>query len=403
VTSDIPASSDVPASDKAPTSSNVTILEQDGRTIYLVGTAHVSAESVQEVKDLIEQVQPDVVCVELCAPRYKALTSESAWRELDIFKVIREGKTLFLLANLAIGAYQRRIGDELGVKPGSELLAAARKAEEVGARVELIDRDIHVTLKRTWANLGFWQKNKLLAAIIESLFAREKVSAAEIEELKQQVNLSDMVAALAKELPQVKEPLIDERDQYMLSGVERAGGQKVVVVVGAAHVPGMRAHFGKPVDRARLEALPPPSRLLRALNWLFPMAILLALVYGIYDRQGGSTEDLFIAWVLPTSLMCSLLTAAAGARLLSLVTAAVASPITTLIPVIGAGMVVGLVEAWLRKPTVEDCERINQDVQTWRGIYRNPVTRVMLVAVASTMGAALGAWIGLSWVVSLVS
>lgn len=385
-----------------PASSNVTVLEQDNRTIYLVGTAHVSDASVQEVQQVIEQVQPDVVCIELCQARYNALTSDAAWKNLDVFKVIREGKTLFLLANLAIGAYQRRIGHELGVKPGAELLAAAEKAKDVGARIELIDRDIHVTLKRTWANLGFWDKAGLLGAIIESVFSREKVSVTDIENLKQQAHLSEMLNEFAKEMPKIKKPLIDERDQYLASGVDRADGKKIVVVVGAAHVPGMREIFGKPVDRSVLEALPPPSRLIKALNWLFPLAILVALVYGIYDRKGSSTEDLLMAWILPTSLMCFLLTAVAGAKLLSLASAALAAPITTLLPVIGAGMVVGLVEAWLRRPTVEDCEHINQDVQTWRGVYRNPVTRVLLVTVASTMGAALGAWIGLSWIVALL-
>jgi len=385
-----------------PASSNVTVLEQDNRTIYLVGTAHVSDASVLEVQQVIEQVQPDVVCIELCQARYNALTSDAAWKNLDVFKVIREGKTLFLLANLAIGAYQRRIGHELGVKPGAELLAAAEKATDVGARIELIDRDIHVTLKRTWANLGFWDKAGLLGAMVESLFSREKVSATDIENLKQQAHLSEMLNEFAKEMPKIKGPLIDERDQYLASGVDRAEGKKIVVVVGAAHVPGMRETFGKPVDRSSLEALPPPSRLMKALNWLFPLAILVALVYGIYDRKGSSIEDLLTAWILPTSLMCFLFTAAAGAKLLSLASAALAAPITTLLPVIGAGMVVGLIEAWLRRPTVEDCERINQDVQTWRGVYRNPVTRVLLVTVASTMGAALGAWIGLSWIVALL-
>lgn len=385
-----------------PASSNVTVLEQDNRTIYLVGTAHVSDASVQEVQQVIEQVQPDVVCIELCQARYNALTSDAAWKNLDVFKVIREGKTLFLLANLAIGAYQRRIGQELGVKPGAELLAAAEKAKDVGARIELIDCDIHVTLKRTWANLGFWDKAGLLGAIIESVFSREKVSATDIENLKQQAHLSEMLNEFAKEMPKIKKPLIDERDQYLASGVNLAEGKKIVVVVGAAHVPGMRETFGKPVDRSVLEALPPPSRLMKALNWLFPLAILAALVYGIYDRKGSSTEDLLMAWILPTSLMCFLFTAVAGAKLLSLASAALAAPITTLLPVIGAGMVVGLVEAWLRRPTVEDCEHINQDVQTWRGVYRNPVTRVLLVTVALTMGAALGAWIGLSWIVALL-
>ncbi|WP_428261711.1 TraB/GumN family protein [Haliangium sp.] len=384
-----------------PESDTVTVLEQGDRTIYLVGTAHVSDASVAEVREIIERVRPDVVCIELCKARYDALTRDDAWKNLDIFKVIREGKMLFLLANLAIGAYQRRIGDELGVKPGAELLAAAHKADEVGARIELIDRDIHVTLKRTWANLGFWDKMGLVGAIMGSLFSREQVSASDIENLKSQANLSDMLAEFAKEMPAVKGPLIDERDQYLISGVERAEGETVVVVVGAAHVPGMREHYGKPVDRTALDRIPPPSRLIKALKWVIPTVIIAALINGIWNKHDTSVEELLYAWILPNSLMAMLFTAAALARPLSILAAFVASPITSLVPVVGAGMVVGLLEAWLRKPKVEDCERINEDVQSWRGIYRNPVTRVLLVAVAATLGSALGAWIGVSWIIAL--
>jgi len=386
-----------------PASETVTVLEHEGRTLYLVGTAHVSEASVDEVQDVIERLRPDVVCVELCQARYNALTSQDAWKNLDIFKVIREGKTLFLLANLAIGAYQRRIGDDLGVKPGAELLAAVKKAEEVGARVVLIDRDIHITLKRTWANLGFFDKMALGGAIVQSMFSREQISAVEIENLKQQAHLSEMLSEFAKEMPAVKEPLIDERDQYLMSGVEAAGGDKVVAVVGAAHVPGMQANLGKPVDRARLERLPPPSRIVQALKWLIPALVIFFLVRGLLGKQDASFEEILFAWVLPNAVMAGLLTAVAGARLLSILCALVASPLTSLIPVMGAGMVVGLLEAWLRKPTVEDCENINRDVQSVRGVYRNPVTRVLLVAVAATLGSALGAWIGIAWIATLLS
>lgn len=384
-------------------SDTVTILEQGERTIYLVGTAHVSDASVQEVRDVIESVRPDVVCVELCQARYNALISDAAWKNLDVFKVIREGKTLFLLANLAIGAYQRRIGAELGVKPGAELMAAIEKAEEIGARVELIDRDIHVTLKRTWGNLGFLRKLELVGAVIQSLTSREKISASEIENLKEQANLSEMLAELAKELPEIKGPLIDERDKYLISGVEAARGERVVAVVGAAHVPGMRDHFGKPVDRDHLDRVPPRSRVVRALKWLFPLAVMVALAAGFRSKEGASFEELLFAWILPNSVMAMLLTAVAAARLPSILCAFVVSPITSLIPVLGAGMVVGLLEAWLRKPTVEDCEHINRDVQSLRGVYRNPVTRVLLVAVMATMGSALGAWVGASWMIALLT
>lgn len=386
-------------------SDTVTILEHGGTTYYLVGTAHVSEASVQEVQRVIELVRPDVVCVELCEARYNALTRESSWKNLDIFKVIKEGKTLFLLANLALGAYQRRLGEQLGVKPGAELLAAVEKAREVGARVELVDRDIHVTLKRTWANLGFWTKMTLLSELMGVMVSRDRdeVSSRDIEHLKEQANLSDMLAEFAEHLPQVKEPLIDERDQYLMSGVESTGGEKVVAVVGAAHVPGMREQLGKEVDREALDRLPPPSKLVAALKWVIPAAILLAFVYGYWKNQGATLEDMLYAWILPNSTMAALLTAVAGGKILSVLTAFVSSPITSLNPLLGTGMVVGLLEAWLRKPTVEDCENINRDVHSLRGVYRNPVTRVLLVAVAATLGSALGAWVGLGWVLSLLA
>jgi pheromone shutdown-related protein TraB len=388
-------------------SDTITILEREGTTFYVVGTAHVSEASVEEVRKVIETVRPDVVCVELCQARYDALVGEVGWNNLDVFKVIKEGKTLFLLANLALGAYQRRIGERLGVRPGAELLAAVKKAEEVGAQVELIDRDIHVTLKRTWANLGFWTKMRLLNELIAAMFSRDKddhdVSAVSIEDLKKQANLSDMLAEFAEQLPQVKVPLIDERDEYLMSGAERVKGKKVVVVVGAAHVPGMREQFGKRVDRAALEKLPPPSRVRAGLKWVIPVLILSAFSYGYWKTQGQSLGDMLFAWILPNSLMAALFITLAGGKLLSVLTSVFSSPITSLNPLLGTGMVVGLLEAWLRKPTVEDCHNINRDIQTWKGVYRNPVTRVLLVAVAATMGSAVGAWIGLSWVIALVA
>ena len=187
-------------------SGNVTLLERDGRKWYLIGTAHVSKDSVIEVGEVIHAVKPDTVCVELCETRYNALKDVDRWKKLDIFKVIKEGKTLMLLANLAIGAYQRRFGEELGVEPGAELMAVAKKADEVGAKLELVDRDIQVTLKRTWANLSFWQKIKLMGAIFGSLFETEDIGADEIEKLKENSELSDMMEEFARVMPEVQKP-----------------------------------------------------------------------------------------------------------------------------------------------------------------------------------------------------
>lgn len=385
---------------------NVTILRDGDRTFYIVGTAHVSEASVREVESVIEAVQPDTVCVELCKARYEALTDEDRWKKLDIFKVIRQGKTLFLLANLAIGAYQRRIGAKLGVKPGAELLAGAKKGEEIGAHIELVDRDIHTTLKRTWGNLGFFRKMTLLAGIMGSLTekqedGKELTEEEEIEQLKMQANLSEMMKEFADALPEVHGPLIDERDQYLISHIEKAPGKTIVAVVGAGHVPGMKGYFKKDIDTEPLDVIPERNRLWGLLKWIIPTLILIAFYKGYTDTAGQSLTDMLYAWIIPNSIMCGLLCALAGAKFLSIVTGFVASPITSLNPLLGAGMVVGLLEAWLRKPTVEDAERINDDVQSIKGIYKNPFTRVLLVAVAATLGSALGAWVGFSWVLTL--
>lgn len=384
-------------------SGNVTLLERDGRKWYLIGTAHVSQDSVNEVAEVITTVRPDTVCVELCETRYNALKDVDRWKKLDIFKVIKEGKTLMLLANLAIGAYQRRLGEELGVEPGAELMAGAAKADEVGAKLELVDRDIQVTLKRTWANLSFWQKIKLMGAIFGSLFETEDIGAEEIEKLKENSELSDMMEEFARVMPEVQKPLIDERDQYLMSSIEEAPGDTVVAVVGAGHVPGMKRYFGQTIDRETINVIPPPSKWLKAFKWVIPVLILAAFSWGLTGNPERTIEEIVLAWLLPNSIVAAALTAAAGGKLLSILTAFVGSPITSLNPLVGAGMVVGLVEAWQRKPTVEDCENINQDVQSLKGIYKNPFTRVLLVAVMANIGSSLGAWIGFSWVMTLLA
>ena len=308
-----------------------------------------------------------------------------------------------MLASLALGAYQRRLGRQLGIRPGAEMLAAADKAREIGAEVEFVDRDIQITLKRTWNNLSFFRKMELLSAVLASLVSREKVGADQIEQLKKQAHLSELMREFAKAMPDVQVPLIAERDRYMIKRIADSPGDKIVAVVGAGHVEGMQGSFGQPVDLKDLERIPPRSRWTSLLKWIIPLVILGAFTVGYYKHRGQTLKQMVVAWVLPNSVLAGVLTAVAGGKLLSILTAFVGSPITSLNPLLGAGMVVGLMEAWLRKPTVQDAERINQDVESLRGIYRNPFTRVLLVAVMSTIGSALGAWVGGAWVLSLLA
>ena len=397
--------------------SAVTEFDVHGVPIHLIGTAHVSARSVDEVREVIRAVKPEVVCVELCQGRYDALTSDNAFRNLDIFKVIREGKTLYLLAHLALSSYQRKMGQELGVKPGAELLAAIEEAKAVGARVELIDRNIHTTLKRTWANLGLWKRSMLLASLVaggdeaepddDAKAADGKAAptgAEAVEALKEPKALSEMLSELSRTLPEVKTPLIDERDQYLVAGIEgaAAGARSVVAVVGAAHVPGMMAHRGQPVDKAKLDALPGPGLLWTIVKWLVPAFLVFGLVWGALHPDSMKVKDVLMALVLPTSIGAGVLTLLGGGKPLSIVTAVVVAPVAAIHPLLGTAMVVGVVEAWLRRPTVLDCERLPDDVTTLKGFWKNPVSRTMLVAILSGLGTAIGMWVGAAWIATLL-
>jgi pheromone shutdown protein TraB len=406
---------------------SVTELVSGDTAFHIVGTAHVSQRSVDEVRTAIAELAPDVVCVELDATRHEALTKANAFRDLDVFKVVREGRTLYLLAHLALTSYQRRIGASLGVKPGAELLAAVEAARAAGIPVELIDRDINITLKRTWRNLGLWKRSMLLSSLFVGFEGdgdkaapadqasdgkapagpgapATGITAQAIEDLKEPKALSEMLSELGREVPQIKGPLIDERDQYMASKMADAGvGRRTVLaVVGAAHVPGMLASFGKPVDRAALDRVPGPSLAWRAIKWLVPILFLAALIWGWRRSDATSLLEMMLAWILPTSISAGVCTLLAGGSLLSVLAAIVVSPIAAIHPLLGTGMVVGVVEAWSRKPSVADCERLPDDIQSLRGFWRNPVTRILLVAIASGIGTAVGFWVGVGWVASLL-
>lgn len=416
-------------------SSAVTELEHHGVPIHLIGTAHVSARSVEDVRRVIREVKPEVVCVELCQGRYDALTQDNAFRNLDVFKVIREGKTLYLLAHLALASYQRKMGQNLGVKPGAELLAAVEEAKAIGARVELIDRSIHTTLKRTWSSLGLWKRSMMMSSLVIGLGSSDDdddkddddgkqgdppaagsatpaarkaprdLAADDVEKLKEPQALSEMLSELSRTMPEIKRPLIDERDQYLMHGIERAaatGTRSVVAVVGAAHVPGMMAQRGLPVDMAALDRLPPPSKFWTFIKWLIPAFLVFGLVWGAFHSEKIDVKDVIMALVLPTSIGAGVLTLLGGGKLLSVLTAVLVAPIAAIHPLLGTAMVVGVVEAYLRKPTVADCERLPDDIATFRGFRRNPVSRILLVALLSGVGTAIGMWVGAAWIVTLL-
>jgi len=380
--------------------SGVATAVLEGKTVYVVGTAHVSAQSVQDVRAAIAAVQPDVVAIELCEPRYQGMVKKAAWRQTNLFQVIKQGKATFLLAQLALQSFYRRLGKQLETEPGAEMLAAAACAEETGARLELIDRRIDVTLKRGWRHLGFWQRVKLFGVLFEAMFGSEKIEGADVEALKKQDQLEALMGEMGRSFPQIKRRLIDERDVYLAQKLRAAPGRRIVAVVGAGHVPGLLKSIQADAPLAELESLPPPSRWSRIWPWLIPAGVLALIGWGFF--QGGAERgvDSIAIWVGVTGALAARGAAAALPHPLTILSAFLAAPLTTLHPALAAGWVAGLVEAWLRPPAVADFEALPEAMESMRRFLRNPVVRILLVVVTTNVGASLGTFVAIPWIAS---
>ena len=377
-----------------PYSGNVHEILLDGKKILLIGTAHISQSSVDEVNTVINQVQPDTVCIELCSSRYQAMLAKDQWKNMDIFKVIREGKSFLLFANLIMTAFQKRLGSRLGVKPGSEMFEAANVAEKLNSELVLADRDVKITLQRTWRGMRFWGKMKVLGQLLASLFIREEISKEEIEKLKESDALSEAVKMLAEQSPEMKRILIDERDQYMAEKIRQSMGKLIVAVVGAGHVKGLTAELENKHNLAELESVPPTGKAVAWLKWGIPALIIALIVYGFFTVDTDVSIEMIQRWFLINGTLSALGTAAAFGHPITIATAFVAAPFTSLNPTIAAGWVAGLVEALLRKPQVRDFENLADDITHLRGFWQNNITRILLVVIFANLGSAIGTFAG---------
>lgn len=374
----------------------------DDKRFILIGTAHISRESIQEVAETIYDVKPDAVCVELCANRYESIRKSDHWKNMDIVKVVREGKAPMLMMNLILSAFQKRMGDKLGVKPGAEMVKAIEVAEETGSRIVLADRDVTITFKRAWGNLSIWGKLKLIGQIIMSLFENPDISEDEVEHLKEGDMLTEAIELMAKELPGIKTVLIDERDRFQASRILAAEGETIVAVVGAGHVPGIVRYMQAPVETESLETVPPPGKTGKILKWGIPIGILAIIGYGFFGMDTDVSLEMIKRWVLANGILSAAGALLAGGHLLTVLAAFVAAPVTSLNPTIAAGWVSGLTEAWIRKPKVEDFENLAQDITSLRGFRSNDITRILLVVVLSNLGSSVGTFIGIPLITSLL-
>jgi pheromone shutdown-related protein TraB len=370
-------------------------LSMEDKEIILVGTAHVSRESADLVERVIKEEKPDTVAVELCQSRYQAITEANKWQETDLIKVIREKKAFLLLSNLMLASFQKKIGKKLGIKPGEEMLRAVNVAKEIEADIHLADRDVRTTLSRTWRLMGFWTKFKLMFQLITSMGDVDEIEKEDIEKLKQQDVLETLLSELGKTLPELQRVLIDERDQYLAHKIRTAPGNKIVAVVGAGHVPGIKKYWSEPVDMEALEVIPPKGKWVGFIKWGIPALVIALIILGFYMAGANAGADMIKWWILANATLAGLGAACALAHPLTVLAAFVASPITSLNPMVAAGWVAGLVQVFLVKPKVKDFQSLPEDIVSVKGFWRNKITRILLIVVLTNLGSSLGAFVAI--------
>jgi pheromone shutdown-related protein TraB len=367
-------------------------IQLSGKEIIIVGTAHVSKTSVEEVRSAIRETRPDTVAVELCQARYDVMKNPLAWQNMDIFKVIKEKKAAFLMANLVMSSFQRRIGEKLGVKPGDEMRAAIEEAEALGIEVVLVDRSVQITLARAWRGLSLWKKMKLIYASLLAIFEAEEINEKDIEKLKEKDVLTTAVEEMAKYAPTIKEVLIDERDAYMARKLADISTGRVLAVIGAGHMHGLVGQLDHPVeDLARLEEVPPKRASL--IKWIIPLSILAVIVSVFFYGSPKQGYDMIKWWVVSTMVCTALTTILALAHPVTVLIAALVSPITTIVHTVPSGWFAGLSEAYLKKPKVSDFETIHEDILSIGGWWRNPIARILLVFFMANLGSTIGVFI----------
>lgn len=374
-------------------------LKLNGRTITLIGTAHISEESMKEVSEAIREKKPDCVAIELDGKRCESIKNPENYRNLDIVKVLKNKEGFLLLSNLVLSSFQKRMGQNVGVKPGDEMIAAMKTAEEMDIPIALVDRPIQVTMRRAWAKNSFFGKMKLIATLLASAFSKEKISPEEIETLKNRSEMDSMMKELSEYMPAIKQVLIDERDRYLACHIWECKENNVLAVLGAGHLPGVQSHLEKIAKGEEnsntddISTVPPKKAGAKIIGWAIPIIIIAMIGVGFYFGGKEKGFQMTLSWVLWNGALAAIGAVAALAHPVAILVSFLAAPLTSLCPLIGVGIVSGIMQAVLCKPKVKDLETLNDDAGSLKGFYKNRILKVLLVFLLSSIGSSIGTFV----------
>lgn len=379
--------------------------------IILIGTAHISKDSVEEVKEAIEKFKPDIVAVELCKKRYEALTQKDKWENTPITSLLKSNKAYLVLAQTFLSSIQRKLGKEYGVEPGSEMIAALNEAKKRNVEIALIDRDITITLKRAWRKMGIREKFRLSWEFMKALIGYDEgeLEKIDLKELMKQ----DVISALMKEFseiaPSVATVLIHERDEYISRKIlDESKKGKVVAVVGAGHLNGIKKHLEEKefeVDLHELEQVPKKRvSIAKLVAYSIPVLFVFLLVWMVMTRgpdAWGDIKNMFLAWFLINGSLSAVGAAIARGHPLTIGAAFLAAPFTSLNPAVAAGWFAGMVEAKLRTPRVKDFQDLSK-IDGLKDFFNNKVIRLLMVVALANVGSMIGTFVAFPYIASFV-
>jgi pheromone shutdown-related protein TraB len=385
------------------------LLEKINEKIILVGTAHISKDSISEVKKAIQEYNPDIIAVELCKRRHESITNKERWENTPITSLLKSNNAYFMLAQTFLSSIQRRLGKDQGVEPGSEMIAAINEAKKKNLKIALVDRDISITLKRAWKKMGFREKIRLIWEFLKSIvgYEEEDLDQINLKEMMDQDVISTMMEEFGEIAPSVSEVLIHERDRYIAKKILNESKKgKVVAIVGAGHLKGIKKYIKKEdlnVDLKELEYVPKKRfSILKSIGYIIPICFGILIIYAFYFKGLDLAIEMFLYWFIINGVFSALGTIIARGHPLSILTAFIAAPITSLNPAIAAGWVAGYVEAKLRTPLIKDFKSLSK-IDSLKDFWNNRVIRLLMVVALANLGSMIGTIIAFPYITSLLA